>query len=336
MENALTVPRLVSFLKSNLQYVAVLFIFLCVGLYQYIDIQKESKKESEDEKIITETPTLDSKNTEKVFSDILQSKQGDVFRVGFVARVDYRQSIDILLRSPMFKTLKIGQINIDPSSEGVYQELIFSTPGRYDSIILKLKNNGSDEKDWDNGVVFVNSLFVSRLDIHQTGISLILPTLYGVEGVKNARLEDIGEAMQYTFSLQKNKSDYESLYDSTAGVQFDEKESALVGQKKNGEFFTFKFDTIDPFKEFTVHALRRGVSQDEIRFEYSLDNFFWRDVPATVLSSGQQEFLFSIPGDRKSSAVYVRVLYVGEEKKVGTFALEELSTIATVEKTHKR
>lgn len=323
------------FLRKNFRYIAVLFIFLVTTLYRGISLPEEALEESKNSEESAEVvlPTLTANNREKLFSEIFQSKKSDIFRISFLAKVDYAQSVEILLRDSFSQDVKVGQVDLLPSEESKHQELVFIAPGRYESILLRLSEKKLEGMEWDNNAVYIESVELTRVDAKEADIKNIARTAYDVGGVKNTKLEDIGEVMRYTFSLLRDKSDYSSLFDHSEDIEFNPKNSMLTGLKKKESFLTFKFDVLSPYETFLFRAVRRGDSPDPIALEYSFNNESWNNIPINQSQlDGRQIFLLSIPNTAKASVVYIRVRYVGPEKKVGTYSLEELSVIAHVKK----
>lgn len=147
-----------------------------------------------------------------------------------------------------------------------------------------------------------------------------------------ARLEDLGQERSYSFMLHHEGVDYTNLYDASSSIVFDQKKNLILGSQKNGEFFSYKFDTIYPFDQFVLHAVQKGNDEREIKLEYSFDNAFWKEVNFNQEKGGPQRFFLSFPGNEVDHTVFVRASYNGEDMKSGFFALDELSVNASIPK----
>ena len=71
-------------------------------------------------------PTFDSKDVEKIYENVLLSREGDVFRVGFFAKTDQKKVVEVFLASSLLEKAKVGEIEISPSQEGKYQAILLN------------------------------------------------------------------------------------------------------------------------------------------------------------------------------------------------------------------
>ncbi|OGI22346.1 MAG: hypothetical protein A2808_01120 [Candidatus Moranbacteria bacterium RIFCSPHIGHO2_01_FULL_55_24] len=324
-----------AFFKKNYQYIFIFFVFLLVLFNHYFIIPSETEEVKSEKGIPSEIPFLDNKDTEKAYKNILQSKQGDVFRVGFFVKADHDQVLEVFLESALNEKLKVGEIAVSDSGEWEYKELVFVTPDRYDSLAISLKQGELISRKWDNKVVYLESFLITRIDIDKSRIATLSPTISDVSGIERARLEDIGGAYLYTYSYQNKEIDYQNLFDSSGTVHFDDDDRIVVGEGKRSEFFTYKFDTFYPFEKFVFQAVQDGKSSKELHLEYSFDNSFWREISYAQEKGDHQEFFLTIHGNQKEKTVYIRTTYDGDEKKKKTFGLAEFSVMATIQKAPK-
>lgn len=207
-----------------------------------------------------------------------------------------------------------------PLEQGRWYSISFSrnTAKDYDNLfkINVLKSNegsGSSEK--------------SDLALH---IGVRSRQQNGTSFPDGAKLEDLGRNLFYSFSLQEKPVDYTNVFDMSEGVTFDGKKRLVSGRKKNGEFFTYKFDTLYPFRNLTIEARQEGSVPNEIKLEYSFDNSFWKEIPSTQEKSQSPTFFLMLSNPNNGHVVYVRASFQGEEKKTGLFALDKLSVKASV------
>lgn len=328
-------------LKKNGRYVGVLLIL--IGTFLYNDaLTPLSKKIMERASDTSQTipsvamisPTIHTKQPEKIYEHVMQSKKGDVYRVAFGARGGDNPQVEIFIHSSVFyETIKVGETDVESVDVNEYKEVVFTTPGSFDSIIIKLKEGTRDEGKWSNQFVFTDSFSVSRLDIVPEEISSLAPTIIGIQGLRYARLEDIGRDMLYTFATRSEATDYQDVFEATNSTEFDSKKKSVIAAKRKGEYFMYKFDMMYPITKLVIRATQEGFDEDEIRLQYSFDKSSWRTIEYSQKRSEPQRFLLSLKREiPKEKTVYVKVFYEGEDKKSGTFALKTLSVSALVQK----
>lgn len=282
-------------------------------------------------------PTVYTKRPESIYKGVLQSKKGDVYRVSFDVRGGNTPQLEVFVRSSIFyETFKVGEVEVESADKAERKEVVFVTPGNFDSIGIRLKKDEGDETRWDSKFAFVSSLSVSRLSITSEGITSLSPTIIGIQGMPFARLEDMGADMLYTFSTRGDITDYQSVFETTDSAAFDGKKKAVVAAKRNGEYFIYKLDMVHPIKKLLIRSIQKGSDENEIRMQYSFDKSSWHTIEYTQNKAESQKFLLSLERNiPKESVVFVKVFYEGEDKKTGTFALEELEVNALVENEEK-
>ena len=469
--------------KENHYYFLVIFVFLLASYYHYAIAPMPAIENSDTRTTVLKHPTLSSRDPEEMYQNVFQPQQGDIFRLGLVVKVQRTQTIEVYLHSIFDERVKAGSIVAEPTPNGQYRELVFTVPGRYQDIVLRLAGTLEETGSWSDSSVYVDSFFVSRLEIRGASeVKTLQSTLFGISetrakhfsireengaapktfkmaflaeddfvqsiGLKSgliepsstgysvalsqfdvekksvgeevransfssetlsglqepdggyvipfpsflnrgqwyiltftkdhseehstfsdvfhigkeedqkpakeleatlvfgshmssgdgktildrARLEDLGKTFSYQFSLQGEEVDFENLSAATKSIHFDQKERLVGGSKKHGEYFVYTFDTLYPFEIFSLKAEQSGSATNGLQLEYSVDNISWQMVPFTQEPNGPQKFFLSLPGDKKSRAVSLRVTYIGQERKTGIFGLKELSVNAVVPK----
>lgn len=320
-------------------YSLAIFVLLIVFLYNDILVPIEMKileKPAGDASAMSLTesalPTIYTKQPENIYKGVLQSKKGDVYRVTLEARGGNNPQLEVFVHSSIFyETAKVGEIEIESIDNNEHKEIVFSTPGSFDSILIRLKEGEKDETKWDNRFAFIDSLSVARLDIDQGGIASLSPTVTGVQGVSSARLEDMGMDMLYTFSIRGDVTDYQSIFEATNSMIFDSKKKSVAAAKRNGEYFMYKLDMVYPIKRLVIRATQKGSDENEIHLQYSFDKSLWQSIEYSQKHSGSQKFFLSLNREvPREKTVYIKAFYEGEDKKSGTFALEELEVNALV------
>lgn len=150
----------------------------------------------------------------------------------------------------------------------------------------------------------------------------------GVAMLSGAKVEDFGGEALYTYFFEGGVNDLFDVFATEGKVKFDAKKEIVIGEQKQRTSFTYRFFTVYPFEKFILSARQSGDSEKEVKLEYSFDNVFWREVPATQVSNEPQIFSLVLSGTGKQDTVYVRANYSGEDKKTGSFGLDQLSVRA--------
>jgi hypothetical protein len=151
----------------------------------------------------------------------------------------------------------------------------------------------------------------------------------GGELLSGVRVEDFGGGeIIYSYSLSGRENDFFNLFNTEGSVKFDKKEKTIAGRQQQRTSFTYRFFTVYPFEKFMLSARQVGDTEKEVKLEYSFDNEFWREVPATQEQGKPQIFSLTLKDSGVKRVVYVRVSYNGEDKKTGSFGLDQLSVRA--------
>jgi hypothetical protein len=151
----------------------------------------------------------------------------------------------------------------------------------------------------------------------------------GGELLSGARVEDFGGGeIIYSYSLNGRANDFFDLFNTEGSVRFDTQKKIIAGKQQQRTSFTYRFFTVYPFEKFMLSARQAGDNDKEVKLEYSFDNEFWRKVPSTQADNESQIFLLTLKDVGEQRVVYVRASYNGEDKKTGSFGLDQLSVRA--------
>lgn len=153
-------------------------------------------------------------------------------------------------------------------------------------------------------------------------------SLNGSTLLSGAKIEDFGDDVVYTYALSGGVNDLFDVFATEGKVKFDAKKKIVTGEQKQRTSFTYRFSTIYPFEKFILSARQSGDGEKEVKLEYSFDNAFWQEVPFTQIEGEPQVFSLILSGMDSQDTVYVRASYNGEDKKTGSFGLEQLSVRA--------
>lgn len=149
-----------------------------------------------------------------------------------------------------------------------------------------------------------------------------------------AKIEDIGNYLRYEYRSFEAIADYANIFESSKSVVFRQKESRVLGDCLNGEYFTYAISTIDPFSEMTLRADQYGTYEDQIALDYSLDNKNWMEIPFSQLKDKSQRFSYTIISEKiDTHLIYLRVRYIGkEDDPKRKFGLDRLRITAKIPK----
>lgn len=328
-------------IKERYRYVWVVFFLMVTVSYNNTAtfVKKETPRAAQENGSFTEPraaviPTLYTKQPESLYGGIMQSQKGDVFRVAFEARGGNNPELELLVHSSLFyESVKVGEVEVESTEENEYKEVVFVAPGSYDSIIIRLKGSEHDETSWNSRFAFIEAFSLTKLDIDPGKIAQLSPTVIGFRGLPQSRLEDFGSEMLYTFSTSGDVTDYQSVFDASQSTYFDGKKKAVVAAKRKSEYFVYKLDMMHLLKKLIIKAEQHGSDEDEIHLQYSFDGSSWETIQYVQKAGGSQQFFLSLDFEvPQEKLVFIKVSYEGEDKKTGTFALEELKVNALVVK----
>jgi hypothetical protein len=149
------------------------------------------------------------------------------------------------------------------------------------------------------------------------------------ELLSGARVEDFGGGeIIYSYSLNGRADDFFDLFDTEGSVRFDTQKKIIAGKRQQRTSFIYRFFVVYPFEKFMLSVRQAGDNDKEVKLEYSFDNEFWREVPSTQVDNEPQIFSLTLKGAGEQRIVYVRASYNGEDKKTGSFGLDQLSVRA--------
>lgn len=311
---------------------SVLVIFGATFLYNDWTLSGSSVEEPHDPSDpVTNQEMWDvtSKKPTKIFSNVFQGKLDDWYRVGAYVTVNQSANIDVYLQSFSSGDVLVGSFEVFKNTPQ-YREVIFHVPsGMYSDIKFVLRATSDSKLDSFSGAR-LSKLFISRLNVkNQYEADKLTPTEVKDSTnailLTNARIEDFGNEAIYSYHLSGEADDLSDILYSNGTIWFDEKKRRVVGSQRNGTEFVYRFFTKNPFERLSLSA--RSIEGDgkEVKLEYSLDKSTWEEIPETQEGGRSQLFSFTLPGTNRQDTVYVKVSYIGEEKKTGSFGLDQLS-----------
>lgn len=285
------------------QYVFVLVIFSMTILYHYFIIPPETVKNNtvSKDKVQAEQPDLDIKHQEKIYPQIFQSQVGDVFRVGALVRVKSAENVEIFVQSRLNEVLKIGDWHLEPSENGEYKELVFSTSGYYENIIIRLKENAEinttkENTFGDTRAVFIRSFFVSRVEAKNAlEIKNLTPTVFGISSTKRDVLFQDGQGSPVKWVFQSNGDFLQALEFSGKIVGRGRQEYVFnlihyfPDKKEDGELVHTSSFVLDALSGMSVPTGNYQVS-----FPSTLVSGEWYKVTLTRTPSKDQSNFFTV------------------------------------------
>lgn len=288
----------------------------------------------------------------KILDVNLNKKSSTVFEGSFIAEADFIESIRINARekSEDSYVLEIREKAAEGSSnKDISLKKVILKPGELDA----------EKDEWGNQLITLMArlergkeytlVLAGKGDATRTLVLLPVEGLSGIDAeeerlaaivfgkyayatgealLSGTKVEDFGDEILYSYDLSGEMNDFFDLFDTHGSVKFDEKERIVAGRQQQRTSFTYRFFTVYPFEKFMLTARQAGESEEEVKLEYSFDNAFWREIPFTQIDGEPQIFSLGLSGSDKQNTVYVRASYNGEDKKTGSFGLDQLSVRA--------
>jgi hypothetical protein len=156
----------------------------------------------------------------------------------------------------------------------------------------------------------------------------------------NAKIEDLGEYGIYEYKKSGKEIDILDIYEQQGDVEFDEKSGIIMNKMKEGNYLTYKIDTIYPFQDLRLEIEKMKDNKGHVKLEYSFDNKNWIEImPENEedLENFRKEFMdynLAIKNDDEDNTeLYVRASCLESFKsKKSVFGLENLEITARLEK----
>lgn len=312
------------------KYILIMVIFSLFTFYNVSVIPKDSPKKSQSSSDTSTDEIIWDITTEKpqiTFTNVLQGRSADWYRMSVFTIANSATQIEAMLHSVFNETVPIGIFNVSASEDLQYHEILFQVPsGTFSDVRFMLRNEDPQET-WSYAGVKLSELTLSRLNVgNRLEADRLTPTLVGGDILlSGARIEDFGKGkVFYSYSPKGEVNDSFDLFDTKGGVRFDTKKKIITGECKRGTAFTYRFFTVDPYKTFKLAARQAGDTEKEVKLEYSFDNSFWKEVSFTQEDNEPQIFSLALTGTGDQNMVYIRVSYNGENKKMGSYGLNQL------------
>jgi len=229
------------------------------------------------------------------------------------------------LKSLNFDSKSLGKYAKD---EGLYR---FELP-------VYSKNGGKYELEISNSEVEVDSGNYLKLggfgDGQESFFNVIATKYYedsnGERILTNAVFEDLGSEYLYCYENNGYVTDLLDVFESNESLQYDWFRNSLRNTGKKGSFYTYKIDTVKPFKSFRIEAKQLEIEKDQIKIEYSFDNENWKNLTYVQEKNGPQIFDHSFSNEGNHDAVFIRVGY-GDDGS-SAFGLEKFKVTAYISK----
>ncbi|MFC1644678.1 hypothetical protein ACFL08_01470 [Patescibacteria group bacterium] len=242
---------------------------------------------------------------------------------------------------------RLGQLNRESRKVEVLREIKFSADEiekyyyrngscffRFDVVLTKGATyyveivNKDVEVDEEN-YVSLRNISNKNNDYFSIDVARALESDDGVVILNGSKIEDYGSRMTYYYDAQRSWSEALNIYDFKGDMFFDGEDNILANKLREGNYYTYKVDTIYPFEKMRIKA-RQKKSKEDVRviFEYSFDNTNWKVIQGSRKNDKSPfEYDLIIDSENKeSNVVYFRVSYVGNKnKKSRSFGLSEFN-----------
>lgn len=140
-----------------------------------------------------------------------------------------------------------------------------------------------------------------------------------------SRIEDLGERrMAYNYEASDSIFNFFDIFEYDGKLNFDWGNKILTNSSKKENYYTYKINTLYPFKKMRLIASQLGIKEGNIKIEYSYDNNFWKDISHTQNKNEPQEFDYVINDNSAGkTTIYFKVSYAGDkDKKKGAYGLK--------------
>lgn len=171
------------FARRQSQYVLVVAVFAVFIFYNAVVVPDEPPKKSKSSSaqsgdrimwdITTEKP-------EKVFTNVLQGKEGDWYRMGVSTMASRVTRIDVSLYSIFHENVPIGSLDVAASDDFQYHEIIFQIPeGLFSDVKFALRDEDA-RGAWPYTGVKLSGFDLSGLNVkNEFEAKRLAPTLVG-------------------------------------------------------------------------------------------------------------------------------------------------------------
>ena len=150
----------------------------------------------------------------------------------------------------------------------------------------------------------------------------------------NASIEDLGGESTYSYSYSESANDFFDIFemseDAIARPYLDTGSKSITAQSFNDAFFTYKFDTLEPFKKIQIsYEQISGHNINAVGY-YSFDNMNWVKIEE-VLPDNRNAFVQNLDHEG-TSQVFVKFTYdkndIGKQNNI--FGIRNLEVNATI------
>jgi len=180
--------------------------------------------------------------------------------------------------------------------------------------------------DGDVAVKFKGDSFPSQGDLYFKIFGADFEEFEGKKVLLGSTIEDLGGGKMF-FSYQPDESRYgfSDFADATFDIGFDGKENSITGEivPEKESFFSYKFETLEPFKTFRLFGESFKPNLNNLKMAYSFDKEKWTEIPEKIIAqeSGitSQAFDFSQTEKVSRDLIYVKI-YPQTDYPAGTLA----------------
>jgi hypothetical protein len=299
--------------KKYPQYVFILLIFLIAySWHQTLTPDQVVKKpESKKEKsAFVFRPDLTKRNPEKIYEGIFESRINDVFRLGMHASTRDKEQVEVLARSPLNEIFSIATWTLEPGDKGQYHEIVFSTPGRYQDLIVRLKKDSEESMmEWYDPEIFIKSFDITPLDVRSSFEgSHLSSTFYGISETSQRELFSTRD--NHDQDSNREEWIFQADGDFIRSLEFSGK--AVGGGRQEYAFELFHYDNDvkakepvilqrSPFVLDALNGMRVSSGNFLLPFPFPLKHGDWYELDLVSPKSKDAENFFSLGELEKAS-----------------------------------
>lgn len=320
-----------SFFRENIRYFVAGAVFIVVIVYSGFiprveEIEDNKDLSGEDLEEIRKAD-LDRNNLSKIYSNILNSKKDDFYRLTFEAKSLEDEKILVSITSQTGNKKEIGEVELLKEDKEKTFELIFDTDDYFRDVIFERVKDDDFAQEmigdrWDDNEIYLSQVNISRLIVDDLEEALGLEaTVFGNAGTETIYLL----SKEKSYDLSKKNKNFCRLFDFSGG--FFSSVTINLDQIGNGGEGKYKLEIRNPEEGNNVAGKlveKKRFNIKDLAEKSEKDNNYRFDLPLE-LKDGKKYFV-CINNERVDvdENNFLRINYIEGKKipKKSIFGLE--------------